>query len=446
MSLERSGRLDLPYVAAGQLQKHVTVNTGLTRLDVLVQTSVISRTAPPPAAPAEGDLYLATDDWSRPAGTLVRFDLPEWLAIDAPEGLRVWVQDEGRMIVRHDGTWRELGDRLGAVQGLERLGLGTVADAANPFAAKLNKALWTARPTGEGGDGSLRYTLNKDGPGETLSVLLQSGYAGRAEFGLIGDDAFSLKVSADGGAWREALRIDPASGAISAPFGAGRVETALLSSDGAYSPPAWARLLRIVAVGGGGGGAASPGGGGGGGAGGLSQGWFPVFDLDGPLTINLGAGGGSGADGADTTVSDQGGVRLRALGGRAGVAGAGGDGGFGDRRGNGGAAAGADASLIDGAGPGGGGGGATSADGGNGATGGIIHDAGADGGTGSASGQAGAPGAVSSSGLIGGGGGGGGAGAPGGAGGPGAGGGGGGSGGANGGAGGPGRVLILAIG
>ena len=38
-----------------------------------------------------------------------------------------------------------------------------------------------------------------------LSLLFQSGWGGRAELGLIGDDDLSLKVSPDGGAWHEAL-------------------------------------------------------------------------------------------------------------------------------------------------------------------------------------------------------------------------------------------------
>jgi len=84
------------------------------------------------------------------------------------------------------------------LQGVSRLGLGTDADATNPFAAKLNKALWTARYAGEGGDGDLRYTLNKEASGNVLSLLLQSGWSGRTEIGLIGNEDLGVKVSADG--------------------------------------------------------------------------------------------------------------------------------------------------------------------------------------------------------------------------------------------------------
>ncbi|MET7242507.1 hypothetical protein ABZT49_04005, partial [Methylobacterium sp. EM32] len=103
---------------------------------------------------------------------------------------------------------------LETLQNLARLGIGTTADAQNPFAAKLNKALWTALTVGEGGTGDLRYTLNKEAPGNTLSLLFQSGFSGRAELGLTGDDDLRLRVSADGGTWREALRVDRATGGL----------------------------------------------------------------------------------------------------------------------------------------------------------------------------------------------------------------------------------------
>ena len=75
MSDDASPRLGLPYLAAGQLQKHVTLNEALARLDALTQTAVVScTTAAQPASPAEGALYIlppgATGaDWAGcPAG------------------------------------------------------------------------------------------------------------------------------------------------------------------------------------------------------------------------------------------------------------------------------------------------------------------------------------------------------------------------------------------
>lgn len=368
MSSSHSGRLTLPYVAAGQLQKHVTVNEALARLDTLAQLSVVSRTtavepdsvdslddldsADSLDAAAEGDLYILPpgavgqfwSEWS--PGDLVRAESGGWVRVPVPVGAIALVQDREELLAREAGGWTPL-IRRGHHQNLTLLGLNTEADAANPFAAKVNKALWTARPEADGGDGDLRITLNKDTPTDVLSLLFQSGYAGRAEFGLIGDDDLVLKVSADGTDWSEAFRIDAEDGRAWFARGAGRAEAVLLTTGGSWSPPDWARLLAVTAIGGGGGGGAGASGtdglrngGGGGGGGGLSMVLWRSADLPGPLTVAIGAGGAAGADGGDTVITAGGATLLTAKGGAAGQAGptggAGGSGGQGLGVGNGG--------------------------------------------------------------------------------------------------------------
>lgn len=486
MPSSHSARLNLPYVAAGQLQKHVTVNEAFARLDALIQTAVRSRTTTAqPDDADEGDIYIlptgATGaDWSgRSAGDLVKAESGGWLAIATPIGLLAVVEDAAELVVRLDDGWDTVVGLGGELQNLTRLGLNTTADAANPFAARVNKALWTAHEASDGGDGDLRMTLNKEGPGDVLSVLLQCGYEGRAELGLIGDDDLRLKVSPDGDVWTEAFRADPQTGRVWFAKGAARCETVLLSSGGDYAPPAWARTLSVMAVGGGGGGGtgdfADSGdryGGAGGDGGGLSQAIWRTADLDETLSVAIGAGGAAGADGGNTVISSAGLPILTARGGRAGVDGAaypdasdssdpvfesGTQGGNRGGRPSIATAGGVGASLSSGAAPGGGGAGGgldatgTARAGGSGGIGGVLTcpaPAGAGGSTGAgASGSA--PGLAVS--ISGGGGGGGaavlGAGAEGGAGGAyGAGGGGGGAGvssGGLGGAGASGAVLIL---
>lgn len=308
---DASARLDLPYVAAGQLQKHVTINEALTRLDALVHAAVASRTvAGQPTDAPDGTLYIlpadATGpDWStRSSGDLVCADSGGWTAVPVPDGLIAVVLDTGALILRRDGGWTG----FGAIDGLGRLGLNATADAANPFAARVNKALWTALETGSGGDGDLRLTFNKEGPADVLSLLFQSGFGGRAELGLIGDDDLTLKVSADGGTWHEALRVDRATGRIGFPTGAARCQTTIFDDWGDYAVPTWARWLEVVVVGGGGGGGAGAAGasgtvrygGGGGGAGGISTATWPTEALPATLQIATGWGatGGTGASGS----------------------------------------------------------------------------------------------------------------------------------------------------
>lgn len=114
MSDDATPRLGLPYVAAGQAQKHVTVNEALARLDGLVQTAVASRAvAVQPADPADGALYIlpagaAGDAWGpEPEGALMRFEAGGWARIDPAHGHLAWVADEGQALL-FDGTWRRL--------------------------------------------------------------------------------------------------------------------------------------------------------------------------------------------------------------------------------------------------------------------------------------------------------------------------------------------------
>ena len=226
--------LSLPLLAAEQAQKHVTHNEALGLLDAIVQLSVKDRDlASPPGSPADGDRYIvaagATGAWAGEEGSIAVRQDGAWSFCAPREGWRTWVEDEDALLVFDGSGWVDVATALDALQNLTLLGVGTTADATNPFSAKLNKALWTAKTAGEGGDGDLRYTMNKETAGDVLSLLLQSGFSGRAEIGLIGDDDLTVKVSPDGSAWTSALIIDKDDGA--ALFTCGSA-TARLASDG----------------------------------------------------------------------------------------------------------------------------------------------------------------------------------------------------------------------
>ncbi|MFN7129473.1 MAG: DUF2793 domain-containing protein, partial [Brevundimonas sp.] len=134
MSDDFTARLSLPYLAAGQMQKHVTLNAALTRLDALLQTAVVSATtAVQPSAPFDGDLYILPEApegtaWGGlTAGTLMRFEAGGWGRVSASVGLIALVLDAAVLVVRDESGWTPLGRRLDEVQGLSRLGVGTTA-------------------------------------------------------------------------------------------------------------------------------------------------------------------------------------------------------------------------------------------------------------------------------------------------------------------------------
>lgn len=91
------------------------------------------------------------------------------------------------------------------------LGVNATADTTNRLAVASDASLFNHA----GSDHRLK--INKNAAGNTASLLFQSNWSGRAEFGLAGDDDFRVKVSADGAAWHDALAIDRASGGVVLP-------------------------------------------------------------------------------------------------------------------------------------------------------------------------------------------------------------------------------------
>jgi hypothetical protein len=219
---DTTANLGLPVIAAAQAQKHVTHNEALNLLDTLVQLAVLDRDlATPPGAPNEGERWIVaagpTGDWAGHAGEIAAWQDGAWQFSTPQTGWIAFVIDEGALVVWNGSAWVDVSSAVTTLQNLALLGVGTTADATNPFSAKLNNALWVAKTAAEGGDGDLRYKLSKESAADVLSLLMQTNFSGRAEVGLIGDDNLAIKVSADGAAWHTALVADRATGAVSLP-------------------------------------------------------------------------------------------------------------------------------------------------------------------------------------------------------------------------------------
>lgn len=207
---QSSPLLSLPYIQPAQAQKHVTHNEALRRLDALVQLSVESRSlTEPPATPSEGARFIvatdATGDWSGQEHAVALNAGGAWLFLPPNTGWRAWVADEATEVTWQGGLWQVHAG--GALP--DRLGLGTATDPV----ARLSVAAPATLLSHEGAGHQL--TVNKAAVGDTASLLFQTGWSGRAEMGTAGEDAFSIKVSADGNSWTTALSFDPTTGTAS---------------------------------------------------------------------------------------------------------------------------------------------------------------------------------------------------------------------------------------
>jgi hypothetical protein len=228
-----TANLGLPCIEGNQAQKHVTHNDALRLLDTLVQLTVLDRDlTDPPASPTEGQSWIvkagATGAWAGRDNAIASWQDGVW-QFSAPKiGWTAYAIDDSTLLAWNGSAWASVIDAMTptALNNLTLLGVGATADTTNPLSAKLNNALFAAKTTAEGGDGDLRYKLNKEAAGNTLSFLFQDNYSGRAEIGLTGDDDFHFKVSGDGTTWRDGIVVNRTTGAVTFPnttlAGAGR--------------------------------------------------------------------------------------------------------------------------------------------------------------------------------------------------------------------------------
>ncbi|RLP25218.1 DUF2793 domain-containing protein [Mesorhizobium sp. YM1C-6-2] len=212
--MENSANLQLPYIMPSQAQKHVTHNEAVRTLDALVQLAVLDRDLPtPPATPVDGARYLiaavGTDAWAGKDGTIAAWQDGAWAFLAPKAGWVVWVADEDRLLGFDGAAWIDAA--VHSVNPAPLVGVNTAADPANRLAVKSPASLFDEE------DGDHRLKINKAAAGDTASLVFQSGYSGRAEFGLAGDDDWHVKVSANGTAWTEALKVDRATGRVSLP-------------------------------------------------------------------------------------------------------------------------------------------------------------------------------------------------------------------------------------
>jgi hypothetical protein len=105
------------------------------------------------------------------------------------------------MVVFDAGVWR---DARGDLDNLAGVGINTAYDPLNRLALAAEASLFSHDGAGH------QIKINKASTADTASLLFQSGWAGHAEIGLLGDAALGFKTSVDGNTWHEVLCADPA--------------------------------------------------------------------------------------------------------------------------------------------------------------------------------------------------------------------------------------------
>lgn len=212
MTTTTTPRAALPLLAAAQAQKHITHNDALLQLDALLFARFLSRNlSTPPATPADGDAYLvkatASGAWTGQNGQIAYASGGVWRFTAPFTGLTAYVVDEAKLVIFNGTSFVDYASTL-ALQNVPLLGVNACADATNKFAVSSSALLFNHVGNG------VQVKLNKNAATDTASVLYQTGFSGRAEIGLTGDDNFHFKVSPDGTTFNEAIRLANSNGHV----------------------------------------------------------------------------------------------------------------------------------------------------------------------------------------------------------------------------------------
>lgn len=252
--MEETTNLKLPLLVPNQSQKEITHNEALVILDNLVNNGVKDKDLTiPPENPSQNDLYIvgvgASGEWEGKDNQLAFYD-NGWRFCQAKQGTKYWVIDENCIYVFNITTWTKFsGGSSGeggeggsgvtslsqlddvslssiskddilkfnggsfinskSLNNLEGIGINCEFDEDNKLMVKSNYVLFD----NNGGDSKIK--ANKLTTTQTASHLFQNNYSGRAEFGLIGNDDFTLKVSSDGSVWNNSFVVNKSTGDLS---------------------------------------------------------------------------------------------------------------------------------------------------------------------------------------------------------------------------------------
>ena len=159
--MSASANLALPFIEGGELLPDVTLNETLRLIDTLAQLAIVDRDLnAPPGSPAEGQRWIVkaspapTGAWAGHGNHVAAWQDGGWVFCVPQVGWFAYVIDESALVAWNGTAWVSALAMLSFFQNLALLGVGTTADATNPFSAKLNNALWWRRPSRKAATGT----------------------------------------------------------------------------------------------------------------------------------------------------------------------------------------------------------------------------------------------------------------------------------------------------
>lgn len=202
----------LPFIMPGQAQKHVTHNTAIEQIDATMHLVLAGlELNDPPSSPQIGDVYdvgaLPTGIFTGHENDIAAYMDSGWQFYPKTQGMQALEAATDQMLVFDGQSWGLISATNGAGE-TPVLGINTSVDSVNKLAVKSDSVLFSADDQAAAPTGDIRVSVNKTSSADVASTVYQTGFSARAEAGLIGNDSFSLKMSADGSTYKTALEID----------------------------------------------------------------------------------------------------------------------------------------------------------------------------------------------------------------------------------------------
>ncbi len=202
--MTKTPNLKMEMLHANQAQKEVTMNENLVRIDAILNNGAMSKSLiDAPNSPKDGQLFVVAQGASKngknakwpasEAGHLAYFSNLAWHFFEPKEGLILWVIDENQSFVFTKGKWTNL------VKQNE-------LTLENFSSCEMQLPKMQSEMKNE--DGSSRMFLDKQGTEKFASHIFRNSFKGMAEFGLLGNDHFGLKVSDDGKNFKKSFEIN----------------------------------------------------------------------------------------------------------------------------------------------------------------------------------------------------------------------------------------------
>jgi hypothetical protein len=179
--------ISLEYLLQNQASPEITINEALTKIDALIFNIAQNIVDVLPLNPNNGEVYICShNNTEQPNKIAIYLTNKSWVFLTAKEGMIIFVQSQQKEFKFSQNNWEE----------------------------NNVPSLLPSNVNFDDNNGNTRLNINKSGETTTASHVFKSNWGGRAEFGLIGEDNFSIKVSPNGSNFIESFKVEKNTGNV----------------------------------------------------------------------------------------------------------------------------------------------------------------------------------------------------------------------------------------